>query len=161
VSTRASLRNTLLVRSSLRHLGCPSPRATLAIGNWHFCSKKAFVAAFRVGTANADQRVQRNTAGVYRGADIKLNKRHSLPHREGRLGRAREFLDHVRNIARSIMLRYSAYGSTKYRVKPSAALSESRPSPEVEYRELLELRERVREAQAAAQRLNPLVRTRR
>jgi hypothetical protein len=32
-------------------------------GKWNFCSKKAFVAAFRVGTADADQRVQRSTAG--------------------------------------------------------------------------------------------------
>jgi hypothetical protein len=51
------------------------------------------------------------------------------------------------------MIRYSAYGGTNYRMKPSAALSELRRSLEVEYRDLLELRERVREAEAAAQRL--------
>jgi hypothetical protein len=53
------------------------------------------------------------------------------------------------------MIRYSAYGATNYRMKPSAALSELRRSLEIEYRELLELRERVREAEAAAQRLKP------
>jgi hypothetical protein len=40
-------------------------------------------------------------------------------------------------------------------MKPSAALSELRRSLEVEYRDLLELRERVREAEADAQRLKP------
>jgi hypothetical protein len=64
-------------------------------------------------------------------------------------------LDHVRKVARSIMIRYSAYGGTNYRMKAGVASSELRRSLEVEYRDLLELRERVREAEAAAQRLKP------
>ena len=53
------------------------------------------------------------------------------------------------------MIRYSAYTGANYRMKPSAALLELSRSLQVEYRELLELRERVREAEAAAQRLKP------
>ena len=64
VSTRALLRNTLLVRSSSRHLGFPALEQQTSTAKWNFCSKNAFVAAIRGGTADADLRVQRSTAGV-------------------------------------------------------------------------------------------------
>jgi hypothetical protein len=53
------------------------------------------------------------------------------------------------------MIRYSAYGGTNYRMKPSAP-SNLPCSLETEYRDLQELRERVRKAEAAAtRRLHP------
>ncbi len=47
------------------------------------------------------------------------------------------------------MIRYSSYGGTNYGTNPSAPTKLPR-SLEIEYRELLDLRERVRMAEAAA-----------
>jgi hypothetical protein len=47
------------------------------------------------------------------------------------------------------MIRYSSYGGTNYRRNPSAPTKLPR-SFEIEYRELLDLRERIRMAEAAA-----------
>jgi hypothetical protein len=46
VSTRASLQNKLLVRSSSRHLGFPALEQCISTGKWNFCSKKSLCAAF-------------------------------------------------------------------------------------------------------------------
>jgi len=52
------------------------------------------------------------------------------------------------------MIRYSSYGGTNYRTK-SNVLTSSLRSLETEYRELQELRARVREAEVAATRRRP------
>jgi hypothetical protein len=56
------------------------------------------------------------------------------------------FFDQPRS---STMIRYSSYGATNFR---STSAQTYLDPLEVQYRELLELRERVREAEAAAQR---------
>lgn len=51
------------------------------------------------------------------------------------------------------MIRYSCYGATNYRTQDSR-FSDLGPL-EADYRELLELRERVKNAEAASKRLRP------
>jgi len=53
------------------------------------------------------------------------------------------------NRAIDFMIRYSSYAGTNYRTNPSAP-TKLLCSVETEYRELLDLRERVRKAEAAA-----------